>query len=152
MQSSRTSRLSILGFTTLVAVSLLLAPNESVSDSHKESLYDRIGGKLGIRNVIVFFLCDVSQDDGVNHRFAKTDMFKFGALLFDQVCEATGGPCKYKGKSMLEAHKGLKIREDEFFIIMGHFVNAMNKAGVQPEDIPEFAGVLDRMHDDIVGH
>ena len=151
MQNSQTSRFSILGFTTLVAVSLLLAPNESVSDSNEASLYKRIGEQPGITIVIDNFLANVGGDDRVNGRFAETDMGNLKALLIDQVCEATGGACKYMGKSMLEAHKGMAVTEDEFGIIAAHFADAMVKAGVATEDSSTIMGVLAGMHDDIVG-
>ena len=79
-------------------------------------------------------------------------MGKLRELLIDQVCEATGGPCTYQGKTMLEAHKGMGVTKEEFGIIAAHFAAAMVKAGVGTQDQSAIMSVLAGMYDDIVGH
>ena len=114
-------------------------------------LYERIGAQDGIATVVDGFLGKVGADDRVNGRFADTDMPKLRGLLIEQVCEATGGPCKYSGKNMLDAHKGMNITDAEFGIIAAHFAAAMSDAGVNVEDNGTIMGVLAGMYDDIVG-
>src|SRR4051794_12295097 len=80
----------------------------------KKSLYDRLGGKDAITKVVDEFITNVAADKVINKRFAKTDIKKLKGNLVDQICAATGGPCKYTGKDMKEAHKGMKITEAEF--------------------------------------
>ena len=120
-----------------------------MADGHL--LYERIGAQDGIATVVDGFLGKVGADDRVNGRFADTDMPKLRALLIEQVCEATGGPCKYSGMSMLDAHTGMNITEDEFGIVAAHFAAAMLDAGVGTDDNATIMGVLAGMHDDIVG-
>ena len=134
----------------LAGVSLLLVSVAGVADSH-DGLYKRIGAQEGIATVVDGFLGKVGADDRVNGRFANTDMAKLRALLIDQVHEATGGPCQYAGKSMLDAHTGMNITDNEFGIIAAHFAAAMADAGVQTDDNTTIMGVLAGMHDDIVG-
>ena len=38
----------------------------------------------------------------------------------DQLCEATGGPRTYTGRSMRETHDGMKTTAGEFDVVMGH--------------------------------
>jgi len=120
-----------------------------MADGHQ--LYERIGAQDGIATVVDGFLGKVGGDDRVNARFADTDMPKLRALLIEQVCEATGGPCTYSGKSMLDAHRGMNITEDEFGIVAAHFAAAMSDVGVSADDNGVIMGVLAGMHDDIVG-
>ena len=120
-----------------------------MADGHL--LYERIGAQDGIATVVDGFPGKVGADDRVNGRFADTDMPKLRALLIEQVCEATGGPCKYSGKNMLDAHKGMNITEDEFGIVAAHFAAAMLDAGVGADDNATIMGVLAGMRDDIVG-
>jgi len=35
-------------------------------------------------------------------------------MLVDQICQATGGPCTYTGRSMPDALKGMHITEADF--------------------------------------
>ena len=136
------------GMSAMAGVSLCVS---CIAMAGGHLLYERIGAQDGIATVVDGFLGKVGADDRVNGRFADTDMPKLRGLLIEQVCEATGGPCKYSGKNMLDAHKGMNITEAEFGIIAAHFAAAMSDAGVNVEDNGTIMGVLAGMHDDIVG-
>ena len=136
------------GMSAVAGVSLCVC-SAVMADGHL--LYERIGAQDGIATVVDGFLGKVGADDRVNGRFADTDMPKLRGLLIEQVCEATGGPCEYSGKNMLDAHKGMNITEAEFGIIAAHFAAAMSDAGVSADDNGTIMGVLAGMHDDIVG-
>jgi hemoglobin len=136
------------GMSAMAGVSLCVS---CIAMAGGHLLYERIGAQDGIATVVDGFLGKVGADDRVNGRFADTDMPKLRGLLIEQVCEATGGPCKYSGMNMLDAHKGMNITEAEFGIIAAHFAAAMSDAGVSVEDNGTIMGVLAGMHDDIVG-
>ena len=136
------------GMSAVAGVSLCVS---CIAMAGGHLLYERIGAQDGIATVVDGFLGKVGADNRVNGRFADTDMPKLRGLLIEQVCEATGGPCKYSGKNMLDAHKGMNITEAEFGIIAAHFAAAMSDAGVNVEDNGTIMGVLAGMHDDIVG-
>jgi hemoglobin len=139
-----------IGIAVLGGFLLLSVPDESVAGAHL--IYERIGYQSGVETVVDYFLANVGGDDRVNGRFTDTDMAQLRGHLIDQVCEATDGPCTYKGKNMREAHAGMGITEAEFAIIAGHFAAAMDQAGVNAQDHAAIMGVLSGMHDDIVGH
>lgn len=140
-----------LGIAALGGLSLVLVSSYDASGGGA-GLYKKIGGQEGVATVIDNFLGNVGDDDRVNVRFVNTDMDVFRGHMIDQVCEATGGPCKYMGRSMLEAHQGMGITDEEFGIIAGHFSAAMNSAGVGEEEHDTIMGVLGGMKGDIVGH
>src|SRR5712691_13288077 len=99
---------------TLTAVAVLVAGCSSGMQSgttmmEKKSLYDRLGGKPAITAVVDDFIGNVAGDTRINQRFANADIPRLKTRLADQVCEATGGPCKYTGASMRDAHTGMKI-------------------------------------------
>ena len=70
------------------------------------TLYERLGGIDAITAVVEDFRDRVAGDDRINLKFARTDLKRLTKMLIDQVCEATGGPCRYNGRSMKEAHAG----------------------------------------------
>ena len=78
------------------------------------SLYDRLGGKAAITAVIDTFVARVAADPRINKKFARTNIPRVKAMLVDQVCQQTGGPCTYTGRSMKDAHRGMKVTEGEF--------------------------------------
>lgn len=47
-----------------------------------------------------------------------------------QTCELIGGPCEYDGKSMVESHKDLNIKEREFYILVEYVQGAMRDVGL----------------------
>jgi hemoglobin len=117
----------------------------------EKSLYDRLGGKDAIKAVVHEFVGNVAADTVINKRFAKTDTKKLENNLVDQICQATGGPCKYKGKSMADAHKGMKIKEEEFNALVGDLVKALDKFKVGKQEQKDLLGALAAMKGDIVG-
>src|SRR5204862_3632786 len=71
------------------------------SPTKAKSLYDRLGGKKPITAVVDEFVSRVAADNRINAFFAATAadskrLAKFKTNLVDQICEASGGPCKYK--------------------------------------------------------
>src|SRR5689334_7271893 len=102
---------------SFIVGTVLLGSGAALAESHKDakkapaktekkekSLYLRLGGLNAIKSVVKDFLGNVAEDKRINKRFASSDIPKLQKLLVDQVCMATGGPCKYKGKTMAEAH------------------------------------------------
>ena len=87
----------------------------------------------------------------INARFANADAAKLRQNLIDQICEATGGPCKYSGKDMKTAHAGMNITEDEFTALVEDLVKSLDKAGVPQAEKDELLGALGGMKGDIVG-
>src|SRR5262249_22955862 len=75
----------------------------------EKSLYERLGGKPAITAIVDDFAARVAVDRRVNRFFANTDVLAFKAKLVDQLCEASGGPCKYTGRDMKTAHQGMGV-------------------------------------------
>ena len=115
------------------------------------SLYDRLGGKEAITVVIDDFVANVAADKRINARFAKTDIPHLKQMLVDQVCQATGGPCTYTGKTMLDAHKGMKITEAEFTALGEDLTMSLDKHSVPAAEKTELLTALGGMKGDIVG-
>ena len=140
----------MLGIVSFVAFFFFAASSVTLSAETK-SLYDKIGGTEGITTVVEVFLANVGADDRINSRFVNTDLDNLKMLLIEQVCEATGGPCTYSGKTMLDAHRGMDITEEEFGALAEQMSKAMLSSGVGQEEHDTIMGVLGGMHDDIVG-
>lgn len=79
-----------------------------------ETLFAQIGGAPKLKATVDTLVEVMLEDERINFAFAQTDLAKFKALLYDQLCELTGGPCKYKGRNMFEAHKKLDTTNAQF--------------------------------------
>jgi hemoglobin len=120
------------------------------ASSGDKSLYDRLGGKAAISAVIDQFVSNVAADKRVNAMFANVDIPHFKQCLVDQICEATGGPCKYTCRSMKDSHAGLGCTADNFNAIVEDLVAALNKFKVGKKEQDELLGILGPLQSDIV--
>lgn len=115
------------------------------------SLYNRLGGKPAITAVADEFTARVAADDRINRFFAKTDINKFKFLLVEQICEVSGGPCKYTGRSMPETHKGMNISTEEFNWTGAHLAAALDKFSVPEREKNELLEAVGGLQNQIVG-
>ena len=137
---------------TLMAVGGLAAGCAS-GDSmmmQKKSLYDRLGGKPAIQAVVDDFIGNVAADGRINQRFASANIPRLKTMLVDQICEASGGPCKYTGQSMKAAHGGMKITDAEFNALVEDLVKSLDKFKVSAPEKNDLLGALGGMKGDIV--
>ncbi len=137
----------------LVAVVVLASGCTTMRDTAMpdKSLYERLGGKPAITAVVDDFVGNVAGDARINGRFAKTDIPHLKAALVDQICEATGGPCKYTGLNMVEAHRGMKINDGEFTALVEDLVKTLDKFKVPAREKNELLSALGSLKPQIVG-
>ncbi len=137
---------------------------ETVSDAGPEdaapaeppkpkSLYERLGNKEGITKVVDAFLKNMTGNEVVKKRFAKLSkerVEKFRGHLIDQLCKESGGDCEYTGKSMKDAHKGMKITEPEWNAAVSALKAALDENKVAENEMNDLIGLIAPMKDDIV--
>jgi hemoglobin len=114
------------------------------------SLYDRLGGKSAITAVVDTFVARVAADTRINKKFARSNIPRVKAMLVDQVCTQTGGPCTYSGRSMKEAHRNMRVTEGEFNALVEDLVAALNAFNVPKREQDELVAALGTMKADIV--
>ena len=139
----------------LLAGGLALSSATAVPAQKLASLYDNLGGKKAITAVVDEFVGRVAADNRINTFFKQTAsdpkrLASFKAKLVDQICEASGGPCKYKGKSMKAAHMGMGISGADFGALVEDLAGALDKFKVKEADKNALLGGLGPMKSDIV--
>ena len=103
----------------------------TLSSAHAaESLFDQIGGEPRLTATVDSFVEVMLADDRINFAFAQTDLSKFKKLLYDQLCDITGGPCTYRGRNMFEAHKKLNVSNAQFNALAEDLYIAFDRHGV----------------------
>jgi len=139
--------------TSLMVLLALLAFAAALAK--EKSLYDRLGGKKAIMAVVDEFVGRVAADTRINKYFmaAASDPKRLDAFkmkLVDQNCEASGGPCKYKGIDMKSAHAGMGITASDFDALVEDLIAALDKFKVGGAEKQQLLGVLGPMKSDIV--
>ena len=145
----------VAAVAALIMVPTYAQDKKAAKPAKEKSLYDRLGGKKAITAVVDEFVARCAADKRINAFFAKTaanpaQLKKFKGHLVDQICQASGGPCKYTGKSMKEAHKGMGVSGADFNALVEDLVGALDKFKVPEKEKGELLGALGPMKSDIV--
>jgi hemoglobin len=116
----------------------------------ERTLYERLGGIDAITAVVENFRDRVGGDERINLKFARSDLERLRKMLIDQVCEATGGPCQYKGRGMKEAHAGMRVTSGEFDALVDDLVHTLNQFKVPSREQGELLAILGPLKAEIV--
>jgi len=149
-------RKSVSGILTIAAILACVSSAPLLGQAMKEkSLYERLGGRNAITAVVDEFVARVAADKRINAFFAATAsdparLKKFKSNLVDQICEASGGSCKYMGKDMKAAHMGMGITSADFDALVEDLVGALDKFNVGAHEKDQLLGALGPMKGDIV--
>jgi truncated hemoglobin YjbI len=139
------------------------------------SLYQRLGRKPGIEEVIQDFVGRVVANPQINGFFSDADADRLTTCLVRQVCAVGGGPCKYgEGveseleingqivpcRAMVDSHAGITnppgaddgagITIDDFGALLADLVDALMAAQVTQSDIQIAGAALTALCADIV--
>jgi truncated hemoglobin YjbI len=120
------------------------------------TLWDRLGGEAGVRELVKDLLDTVINNPKVN--FSRNGVYKMTDERVKELNEkfvaltsAIGkGPYPYKGKSMLAGHKDMGITDDEFDHFLQDLDLVLRRHKVQPGDIVLIRKLMDNIRKDIV--
>jgi len=147
-------------FVNVVALVLLSltgcawnASAQSPSAPSAPSLYKRLGGYDAIAAVSDDFIGRLAADKQLN-RFlvglSADSQKRLRQLVVDQLCQATGGPCIYIGRSMKTSHAGLGITESDWDLTVKHLVATLDKFKVPEKEKKELLAIASSLKADIV--
>lgn len=126
----------------------------TVKPEPRPSLYERLGKAPAIVKVIDDLVEIVAADENIRekHRkhFMEGDVAGLKKKLVDQLGEATGGPQKYVGKNMKDAHKGMEITNKDFDALAADVIKALDKNKVGAAEKTELLKMLGGMRRDVV--
>ena len=137
---------------SMVALSVVLMAGSACAATQAQGkpLYERLGGKGAITAVVETFVGNVGGDARINGYFASTDLAKLKVHLVNQICEASGGPCKYAGRTMKQTHAGMGVTDAAFGALVEDLVAALDHHKVGKAEKDELLSVLGPMKGDIV--
>lgn len=145
---------ALLGLVLLLAGAAHAAPQETPTG--EPSLYDRLGGLMPISVVVSDFIDAVVPDPLLNANPAIDEArnrvpppyLKY--QITAQVCQATGGPCEYRGRGMREAHAHLNITETEWARMITLFKEVLARHQVPPRETQELLDIVNSTKAQIV--
>jgi hemoglobin len=151
----------VFGFALAAALLVLLFPGAAICGGDKPvtgapTLYERVGGVNNIA-VLVDDVIERSYVDPVLHanpriaeahkRFPKP-VYKFNATAL--ACQVMGGPQKYTGRTIKEAHQHLNVTEKEWAALIKIFRDSMNSFKVPQKEQDEIIAIIESTKGDVV--
>lgn len=134
----------------LVSLMVVVGTAHAGDGGTAQSLYERLGGKNAITAVVETFVGTVGGDTRINGYFASTDLTKLKMHLVNQICEASGGPCAYTGRTMTQTHTGMSVQDAAFGALVEDLVAALDHHKVGKTEKSELLAVLGPMKSEIV--
>lgn len=119
-------------------------------------LYDRLGGIYPIAVVVddfvdLLLLNDVlNANPAISEARARVPAEGLKYQVTTLVCEVTGGPCKYAGRSMQESHAHLNITETEWQAMATDFKRILDNYQVPDPEQQKLFDIVGSVKGDIV--
>lgn len=119
------------------------------------TLYERLGGESGIAALVEDIVEAHMQNPTIQARYLPTrdDPEHFEELkghLRDFLSAGSGGPAEYRGRNMLEAHRGMNIGEAEYMAVLDDIQSVLERHGVDPQTRQEMLGITYSLKDEIM--
>ena len=134
-------------YRVLGPVLLLLS---GIAAGAQARLYDRLGGEAGVSAIAGSLIDRVSADPKLGRSFKDSNLDRIKRLLAEQICDLSGGPCRYSGDSMREVHAGHHISEAEFFGMVADLRAVLKERHVSQGAANELLRLLAPMKRDVV--
>lgn len=131
-------------------VLILLVFGCSSLASAEDALYKDFGERPGLVRIMDDFMNNLLADPRTRPFFEKANQERIKAQLVEQFCELLGGPCKYGGLDMKQAHAHLAIRQEHFNALVENLQIAMDKHQVPFRAQNKLLAKLAPMHRDVI--
>ena len=120
---------------------------------NQKSLYERLGGYDGITAFTNNLLPRLQADSQLGRFWQNRGddgIAREKQLLIDFLCSSAGGPMYYTGRDMKTSHKGMKISESDWSVLLQHAGATMEVLQVPQQECDEIAAFVLSLKDDIV--
>ncbi|MCI0415344.1 group 1 truncated hemoglobin [bacterium] len=139
---------------TLLSLSLFIFVCSAVAFADEApTLYKRLGGYDAIAAVTDSFIGKMATDERLKTFFvghSKDSLDKIRQHVVDQLCNATGGPCKYTGRDMKTSHTGLGITSADWDLAVKYLVATLDEFKVPQKEKDELLAIASSLKKDIV--
>lgn len=115
-----------------------------------DTLYRGLGEKAGIARLMDIFVERLTKNPRIGAHFKDANLQNLKASLTDQICQASGGPCVYKGPDMKTAHADMDIRKGDFNALVEDLQAAMDAQGIAFGQQNRLLAILAPMHRDVI--
>jgi hemoglobin len=133
-----------------------VATQTATAQVKQPSLYERLGGSYSIATVVDDFIerllvnATLNANPAIKEARARVPKAGLKFHVTTLVCEVSGGPCKYTGRTMKESHERLNITPAEWDAMVADFKATLNKFNVPQREQQELITIVGTTKNDIV--
>ena len=95
-----------------------------------DRVFKALHGLPGIERVVTRLMQENQTDPRTADIFRAADNVRLHRTLVEQLCYLTGGPCRYTGMSMKQAHAHMGLEAKHFDALVEHLEHALDMEGV----------------------
>jgi hemoglobin len=115
------------------------------------SLFQRLGGEAGVRQMLDLHYDRVMADDHLREYFLDVDLDRLKALQFAFLRQAFGGAAtRYDGAALRAAHRGQLVSELAFDSFIDTLVECAAELGASAADQAAVRDVLKALRDSVI--
>ena len=114
------------------------------------SLYERLGGEPVVAAVAADVIDRTATSHALGRSFQGSKLDRIKQLLAEQICDLSGGPCRYSGDPMREVHAGHEITQAEFYGMVEVLRSVLRDHHVGLRERNELIALLAPMERDVV--
>jgi hemoglobin len=125
------------------------------NETNKRSLYERLGSSEGIVALVDDIVDAHMKNPAIKARFLpyasepeRLKVIKAHTCAFFEA--GSGGPAQYTGRSMLEAHRGLNVSEQEYMAAIDDILGVLEKRGIDHQSRQDVLGIAYSLKGDIL--
>lgn len=118
---------------------------------NQQTLFERVGGKQAIAQLIDEFYDRVVADPELKPFFKNVSMAKLRRMQHEFFSAALDGPITYTGKPLGHVHHGRGISKHHFSLYVGHLLNTLQDFAFKEQDVQEIISRINTYADEITG-
>lgn len=112
-------------FKSAFILLLWLSLVSCASFTHDRTLYQDLGGQIGVAKLVDSFINNIGHDEQIFDYFSDANVSRFRNQFIVHICAVSDGPCNYTGDSMEDIHAGMNINEADFNRVVELLIDAM---------------------------
>jgi hemoglobin len=115
------------------------------------TIFERLGGMVSIDAAVDEFYDRVVGDPELAPFFERVDMRRMRAHQKSFLAMALGGPRRFVGRSLADAHRHLAIDDHHVDLVAGHLAAVLAGLGVSPAQIDDVVSAVDGLRGEVLG-
>ena len=115
------------------------------------TLYDRVGGEQGVKNLVRSFYDRVLKDSELAPFFEDASIDRLFRMQYEFFAAALDGPVTYSGLSIHQAHFGLGIDKVQFGRFVNHLIDTLKTFQLTDSETHALIARVNTYADEVTG-